>query len=290
MALALHRCSSLPETISRPFRLLHLLPGSNDDTVACRLFESSLDQETGKYEALSYVWGDISTRVPIQVNGGTFLISENLRNALTDLRFPDLPRNIWAGAICINQKDAAERVSQVRKRYLDDTTMVHVFMQPDWWLRVWTAQEILLARRATIVSGPCQISWDSFCAAVEHANTFGAFKFVVLGVIPRSEAWMVDDIRSLQRAPRLPNPADELLFYLLRTRARDATDARDRIFAVLGLVSGNTLDLGIQPDYGASVEDVYCEATRRLIVVSENLDVLGHCYPFDDERAASSPS
>jgi hypothetical protein len=152
---------------------------------------------------------------------------------------------------------------------------------------VWTAQEILLARRATIVSGPCQISWDSFCTAVEHANTFGAFKVVVLGVVPRSSAWMVDNIRSLQRAPRLPNPADELLFYLLRTRARDATDARDKIFAVLGLVSGNTLDLGIQPDYGASVEDVYCEATRRLIVVSGNLEVLGLCYPFDDGRATN---
>jgi hypothetical protein len=140
---------------------------------------------------LSYAWGDISTRVPIQVNGGTLFISENLRNALIDLRYPDLPRIIWADAICINQEDAAEWVSQVasmrsiyrsasqtvvwlgpetkktrrafdlmqgryeeavykkfrpcavndesradpaRKRCLDDTTMVHVFMQPEWWL------------------------------------------------------------------------------------------------------------------------------------------------------------
>ncbi|KAK0639054.1 heterokaryon incompatibility protein-domain-containing protein [Cercophora newfieldiana] len=175
------------------------------------------------------------------------------------------------------------------KLMLDDT-MEAVFMRHPWWLRVWTAQEILLARRATIVSGSCEVEWDEFCTAVNYGDELGIFQIVVLGVVPQAESWMVTAVQALKNAPSHSNPADELFYYLLRTRGRGATDPRDKIFAVLGLVSSNIQELGIHPDYHASTEQVYCEATRRLMAVSGSLDVLGVCFPFEDRVVPELPS
>lgn len=341
----LHRYSSFPAEFSRPFRLLRLLPGNRNDTLECRLFEASLDEEEGKYEALSYVWGDDSSRVSIRVNDAPFEISKNLRGALLDLRSASEKRVIWADAICINQENSAERDSQVAsmraiyqnasqtvvwlgpeakktreafeliqklkgdavdakklgkpaerwkgKEYsklIADDTIETIFLENPWWVRVWTLQEILLARRATIVSGSCQVDWDDFCTAVDYANKLGVFQIIVLGAVPQSASWAVNAVQALKKAPIHPNPADELFFYLLRTRGRGATDPRDKIFAVLGLVSGSIEGLGIRPDYQASIEDVYCEATRRLMAVSRGLDVLGVCFLFNDRVVPELPS
>lgn len=54
----------LAETYS--FRLLEVLPGGPDDPVVVRLLESDLSMGP-KYEAVSYTWGDPSTKQVIQV-------------------------------------------------------------------------------------------------------------------------------------------------------------------------------------------------------------------------------
>ncbi|KAK2733809.1 ankyrin and het domain protein [Colletotrichum kahawae] len=76
-----------------------------------------------KYYTLSYCWGaadfecDEADQAPrfssIAVNGRTFPVRENLRDALLQLRqsFPDAW--FWIDAICINQDDNTERSAQV---------------------------------------------------------------------------------------------------------------------------------------------------------------------------------
>ncbi|KAF0320956.1 ankyrin and het domain protein [Colletotrichum asianum] len=76
-----------------------------------------------KYYTLSYCWGaadfdsDEADQAPrfssIAVNGRTFPVRENLRDALLQLQqsFPDAW--FWIDAICINQDDNAERSAQV---------------------------------------------------------------------------------------------------------------------------------------------------------------------------------
>ncbi|KAK0614312.1 hypothetical protein B0T14DRAFT_499612 [Immersiella caudata] len=171
-----------------------------------------------------------------------------------------------------------------------DDLMVEIFMKNPWFVRIWTAQEILLAKRVAIVSRPFQMGCDEFCAAVDYASELGGFQTVILGLIPQSEAWVVSAVQALKTGPAPPNPAAELFYYLLRTRRRGATDLRDKIFAVLGLVSGKIEDVGIRPDYHASTQDVYRDATARLIAISGSLDVLGVCYPFDGRVLPELPS
>ncbi|KAF2683254.1 heterokaryon incompatibility, partial [Lentithecium fluviatile CBS 122367] len=66
------------------------------------------------YEALSYVWGTPNCTRSMQCSKRAVPLTPNFEEALLHLRLPDRPRNVWADAVCINQKDLKERGRQVR--------------------------------------------------------------------------------------------------------------------------------------------------------------------------------
>jgi hypothetical protein len=96
-------------------RLLALHPGAFEDPVFCQLNIYSLEEQP-VYEALSYVWGDAATTLPIYVGSQRkrFEATTNLECALRHLRYQDRGRILWVDAICINQSDDAEKSQQVR--------------------------------------------------------------------------------------------------------------------------------------------------------------------------------
>ncbi|RYP18164.1 hypothetical protein DL765_004090 [Monosporascus sp. GIB2] len=99
----------LPERGSA-IRLMRLLPGNDLDEIRCSLETSSLDVG---YEALSYCWGKQEPLTPILCDGKRLEVTHNLKLALNGLRLPDRERTLWVDAVCINQKDNAEREQQV---------------------------------------------------------------------------------------------------------------------------------------------------------------------------------
>lgn len=98
---------------SRQIRLLTLLPVSDtlNDPVSATLRIASLDDEP-EFDSLSYVWGDEEDTRDIIVNGHTTKVTKNLEAALRRLR-ESTPRVLWVDALCINQKDIAEKNHQV---------------------------------------------------------------------------------------------------------------------------------------------------------------------------------
>ncbi|MCJ1465603.1 hypothetical protein MMC07_004222 [Pseudocyphellaria aurata] len=93
-------------------RLVCIAPASHDAPIVCNLIQTSLKDDC-HYLALSYVWGDPSRVLPIQVDGHTFNVTENLEAALRHLRLISTARSFWIDAICINQRNIAERNQQV---------------------------------------------------------------------------------------------------------------------------------------------------------------------------------
>lgn len=86
-----------------------------------KLVEENLD--TAEFDALSYVWGDQTTRIHINCNGKSVTIGQSLHAALMEYRLRlrrgrgrdgDQIRGLWADAICINQSDEIEKTEQVR--------------------------------------------------------------------------------------------------------------------------------------------------------------------------------
>jgi len=182
------------------------------------------------------------------------------------------------------------RTGPTFKEISPSTALEAVFAQNIWWNRIWTTQEILLAKRATIFSGRHHIPWDAFLKAIDHGAALGFWGFPLLGVPWKSSFAMVDDTLALKNTQGFPTPADEMLFFLFRARNREATDPRDKIFALLGLISGDVCALGIQADYRATAEDIFRHATGRLLENSKNLDALGLCYPYKTRTVYELPS
>jgi Heterokaryon incompatibility protein (HET) len=94
-------------------RLFEILPGSEPARITGRLIKASLNTNP-VYDALSYTWGDPSITTTISLDGDqNFSVTTNLERALQDLRLEGEIRTIWVDAVCIDQKNLAERSQQV---------------------------------------------------------------------------------------------------------------------------------------------------------------------------------
>lgn len=103
-------------------RVLELQPATSTDSgLACHLTAQRIGDTP--YEALSYVWGKPTVFQSMiwckDMDGhgtgeGVMHIGANLATALLAYRLPDAARRLWVDAICIQQEDLDERLSQVR--------------------------------------------------------------------------------------------------------------------------------------------------------------------------------
>ncbi|OCL06333.1 hypothetical protein AOQ84DRAFT_267411, partial [Glonium stellatum] len=92
-------------------RLLELQPGSKDDPLACKLFQTNMDiiekkdyfrwTEAPEYRAISYTWGDPKKTSILTIGNECLAIGANLSDALRAFRKPERAINLWADAVCI---------------------------------------------------------------------------------------------------------------------------------------------------------------------------------------------
>ncbi|WYZ34137.1 hypothetical protein EsH8_I_000413 [Colletotrichum jinshuiense] len=272
-------------------RLLTLEPGEFEDPVRCSLSLSNTSDRV-EYDAISYTWagedGAMDWTASITLNGRGFSATPNCVAALRRVRSRGAPKVVWIDAVCMNQADVEERGHQVRLmpqiysraqqvlvyvgeavpeeerlfRFLADApdpdaprlplqSALETLLTRRYFSRAWILQEVALARRATLVCGGHSLPW----AALQ---------------IPRlaSRGLLIN----AQERPRLPNllqmpsvlqlrtPAyrdsSDLLGLLDVARQSHASDPRDKLFAVYGLISGAESD-GIVADYAKSTREVY---------------------------------
>ncbi|KAB5523881.1 heterokaryon incompatibility protein-domain-containing protein [Coniochaeta sp. 2T2.1] len=102
-----------PLVASDAFRLMILQPAQRHDPVIVHLRSVSAATSLPQYDAISYVWGNPDETILILCNGLPTKITVNLHAALVQVRSLDVPRLLWADALCINQKDKQERGQQV---------------------------------------------------------------------------------------------------------------------------------------------------------------------------------
>lgn len=97
-------------------RLLSLHPSAFPDWgVEISILHAKLS-DPPKYEALSYMWGTEDNSMPIYLPSGSgklCLVRRNLGLALKRLRLRNEERVLWVDAICIDQRNTAERNHQV---------------------------------------------------------------------------------------------------------------------------------------------------------------------------------
>ncbi|KAE9368248.1 HET-domain-containing protein, partial [Stipitochalara longipes BDJ] len=125
-------------------RLVELLPNKTQNmntAIRCRIHHTTMnaiDSRGLKFQALSYVWGDITGTHPIfcDENDKVILVTSNCEAALRHLRTDDQSRFLWIDAMCINQ---SQEPDAIRERSQQVKMMGDIYARVDTVL-TWRGQ------------------------------------------------------------------------------------------------------------------------------------------------------
>ena len=195
-----------------------------------------------------------------------------------------LLRNANLRSLCLNGLGTLVGQPWVRKAsFLRYYARSHVLCQQ--WNRIWVVQEVILPPAATLIYGrfsaPLRMyanassnlrrHMSSCCASViptETRATGPVEKFCqkVLEVVEAENLWSKKDNITLLTLFRL-------FFW------RDATDARDKVYGLLSLVTDWGNGATIAPSYTISPNELYQEVAIKSIQVSGSLAILRYRSP-----------
>lgn len=148
-----------------------------------------------------------------------------------------------------------------------------------WWGRCWVCQEFVVARDIDLMYGGLCINWKQYllvlCHLVETRKKYLSFlPFESIMPLERLVLFMVKKYE-WNKSETLKFSTAELKSWLHYGRLCEASDARDKVFAFIGLASE---EYRIVPNYSPSmtVGEVLIQTAVRIIEVDRNLDILLH--------------
>jgi hypothetical protein len=159
----------------------------------------------------------------------------------------------------------------------DDETHIWLALQKlcarDYWTRLWIIQEVLLAQELILFCGDRSLTWDAFkfaCAGPASVKGFAGLHAIDSAFGPVHAAKMAmsrSQFRELshQRALQRPRYLNQLLEAYGNA---NCTDARDRIYGLLGLSRDWSGDNGINIDYSRTELSLLIDT----LCISQNID------------------
>ncbi|KAF2671822.1 HET-domain-containing protein [Microthyrium microscopicum] len=195
--------------------------------------------------------------------------------------------------------------------YLDQHKLLlalKLLMERSWWNRVWVIQETILATKATVVLGPIQAPWCMFVdAAIRYdlhahsccsgflknvdetlSDALSTFTRTILEFLQIRKMASISDDRPLCSSPGLraeltlawqkaakPTANATLLDILQAARSREASDQRDKVYALLGLEDVSNNRTSLRPVYAdKSLHQVLQETAVALFEATGSLDAI----------------
>lgn len=144
-----------------------------------------------------------------------------------------------------------------------------------WWSRTWIVQEVWSSSDVVLQCGTSMIDWKTVQQAMEYTEAWDDMGEFVKGT-KREPRW--DTLRrrytlAIHLTTARLNGSSTLSSLLWNTWDRASTDPRDKVFAMLALVD-KSAGLSLSANYGKSVEEVYKEAARDIILKQDQMDIL----------------
>lgn len=148
-----------------------------------------------------------------------------------------------------NKEDQFGRRRQWLQIHRENTLQIEhtiALLQRPWFTRTWVVQEVASAQKAILVNGHKTISWEDFWTATSRLWD-PLFEHSVPLEIFRAQR----NIWAIESAKRSVNGMSVLSLHklLLATHSNDCSDARDKVFAILGLATDWLEKGGLDPDY-----------------------------------------
>ncbi|KAK0648435.1 heterokaryon incompatibility protein-domain-containing protein [Cercophora newfieldiana] len=154
----------------------------------------------------------------------------------------------------------------------------HFFADNDWWERIWIVQEIVLAKRVIMVVGPWGMTWSQLVKAQEVFHRDGIYEQLCDATLPSGEfahMWPViagflkvgwlESLRNLVSGTVTMAGETAALMTMLSWAFRyKATNSRDKVYGILGVLKGLGVTLPIEPRDDISVCEVYMHAAKLI--------------------------
>jgi hypothetical protein len=155
--------------------------------------------------------------------------------------------------------------------------IIKLYRRP-YWYRIWVIQEVISAKKATVMCGKYRIDWLKLQTVQNHMWSHHDKYILQLEIeTPTLSNLSLSIKRQGTKAIELPqNPSSsdpDINALLSAFWNKEASDPRDRIYALVGLSSARN-DSRFVIDYSASVRRVYINVMRYILVSSKRLDVI----------------
>lgn len=168
-------------------------------------------------------------------------------------------------------------------------SMVKLLERP-WWQRVWVLQEVILAKNVILSCGPQSIEWTAFQAILytfirqakrsriyqssrlSHDFREGKAQAILLARAQQTAAFFF-----LQSASLLPQKGQnfDMANLLSLTSTFDATDARDKVFALIGLLPDDSPErMSFEPNYGLNARQLFIQVAKHFLQTTRRLDII----------------
>lgn len=188
-------------------------------------------------------------------------------NEATDRVMEILRDEAGVNNIAQEDLDAITTLSPSADGLMRDLKSILAFLTLPWFGRIWVLQEVAWSWSATVVCGTKKIPWGGFCIAISSL-------FSGRGVdhqIPYVLSFRKDYLHFFEITAR------GFFGHLCRARHCASTDPRDKVFALLPLVSPFAPSpCTITVDYHEDVSDIYVRVASHLLD-TVGIEVLSAC-------------
>ena len=157
----------------------------------------------------------------------------------------------------------------------------HWICTRDWWGRIWTVQECVLPDDCTVIYGPVTAPWSMFLDAIanfEHHRSSCCADIHTTPEIYDMLNYQVATILGLRAIRDQRRRGDKILLGDLarQFQYRQATDTRDKLYALIPLVTSWNGQPPLEPHYEKSFTpiDAFRQGVIKAIEVSGTLDAL----------------
>lgn len=148
-----------------------------------------------------------------------------------------------------------------------------------WWSRIWTVQEAIIPSAGVLIWGPLSITREAVLAAARNLRDLNSLPSLPEGFVASRRAY-TELLRRLLYPVHGFNHSktDGALNLLMRWRHRWFTDPRDKVYALLGMISSEAIPSARYCDYTIAVPQLFAQVTRDLIRHERGLrPLLGAC-------------
>lgn len=182
--------------------------------------------------------------------------------------------SLW-GRLCRDRDQPFEELEE-------DYSWIHPIFQRPWFRRIWVLQEVAAARHVLVLCGSVAIDGLALSALVDsfvRAKSSEMWNGLQSGVNLMKNAFQRNDHRGVENLENLaatPNQPFSLAIVPLAGLldmylARQATDVRDKVYALLGMCSDDVRSSGLTPDYSrplGKLFDLVCNHLFGMVPIS----------------------